>query len=90
MLQRFAPLLFLLGILVMGFGGLMLVPLTLSWVIDDGAHSAYDEAVLITVLTGALLAQLGRRHRRELRVRDSFLLVVLVWSLCELLRIGHA
>ncbi|WP_300330565.1 potassium transporter TrkG [Accumulibacter sp.] len=81
MLQRFAPLLFLLGILVMGFGGLMLVPLTLSWVIDDGAHSAYDEAVLITVLTGALLAQLGRRHRRELRVRDSFLLVVLVWSL---------
>ena len=81
MLQRFAPLLFLLGILVMGFGGLMLVPLTLSWVIDDGAHSAYDEAVLITVATGALLAQLGRRHRRELRVRDSFLLVALVWSL---------
>ncbi|MBP6708579.1 MAG: TrkH family potassium uptake protein [Candidatus Accumulibacter sp.] len=81
MLNRFAPVLYILGILIVGFGALMLVPLSLSWLVDDGAHSAYDEAVLITVASGALLSFSVRRQRREMRVRESFLLVTLIWSL---------
>ena len=35
MLNRFAPVLYILGILIVGFGALMLVPLSLSWLVDD-------------------------------------------------------
>ena len=35
---------------------LMLLPLSLSWLSADGAHSAYDEAVLITVASGIALS----------------------------------
>ena len=81
MINRFAPVLFVLGILILGFGFLMLVPLSLSWLSGDGAHGAYDEAVLITIASGALLSLSVRRQKREMRVRESFLLVALIWSL---------
>lgn len=81
MIDRFAPVVYILGILIVGFGVLMLLPLGLSWVADDGAHSAYDEAVLITIATGGALTFAVRHRRREMRVRESFLLVALIWSL---------
>ena len=81
MIDRFAAVFYILGILIVGFGVLMLVPLTISWVTGDGAHTAYDEAVLLTVAAGALLAVSTRRRKGEMRVRESFLLVALIWSL---------
>jgi len=80
-IDRFAPVLFILGILIAGFGGLMLLPLSIAWLTADGAQSAYDEAVVITVCTGALLSLSMRSRQREMRVRESFLLVALIWSL---------
>jgi trk system potassium uptake protein len=80
-IDRFAAVFYILGILIVGFGVLMLVPLSISWLTDDGAHSAYDEAVLLTVAAGTLLAASMRRRKREMRVRESFLLVALIWSL---------
>ena len=59
----------------------MLIPLAISWVTADGAHGAYDEAVLITILSGLLLSFSIGRQRREMRVRESFLLVALIWAL---------
>ena len=76
-----APVLFVLGILIVGFGVLMLVPLSVSWLIADGAHTAYDEAVLITVAVGALMSYSLRGRKRDIRVREGFLLVALTWSL---------
>ena len=81
MINRFASVLYLLGILIAGFGALMLVPLAISWLTADGAHSAYDEAVLITFAAGTLLALSVRGRRREMHVRESFLLVALIWSI---------
>ena len=79
--NRFAPALYVLGVLITGFGFLMLIPLAISWLTADGAHGAYDEAVLITIVSGSLLSlSVGRQHR-EMRVRESFLLVALIWSL---------
>jgi trk system potassium uptake protein TrkH len=80
-IDRFAAVFYILGILIVGFGVLMLVPLSISWLTGDGAHSAYDEAVLVTVATGVLLAVSVRGRKREMRVRESFLLVALIWSL---------
>ncbi len=74
-------MLFALGILILGFRFLRLVPLSFSRLNADGAHGAYDEAVLMTIASGALLSLSVRRPQREKRVRESCLLVALIWSL---------
>jgi trk system potassium uptake protein TrkH len=77
---RWGAVLYILGFIVMAFGALMLVPIAVAWMTQDGALYAYDEAMLITVVVGALLALVNRRNREELRVRDGFLLVALTWT----------
>jgi trk system potassium uptake protein TrkH len=78
------PLLHVLGMIVGVFGLSMLLPLTVSELSQDGAESAYDEAVLITIASGVLMWQAGRRWKRELKARDGILLVVLTWTLTPL------
>ncbi|QRJ65620.1 TrkH family potassium uptake protein [Azospira restricta] len=67
--------------IIMLFAITMLIPLALSWVVDDGAQNAYDEAFGLTFLAGAGLWYRTRNDKRELQVRDGFLMVVLVWTL---------
>jgi len=69
-----------LGLVVMLFSGCLLVPLSLSLVLADGAAYAYDEAILATLVLGGALWYASRGARRELHVRDGFLLVALVWT----------
>ncbi|MFZ5556317.1 MAG: TrkH family potassium uptake protein [Pseudomonadota bacterium] len=69
------------SLVVMLFAATMLVPLGVSYFLDDGALIAYDEAVLATLGAGALLWLTTRHARRELEGRDGFLLVALVWAL---------
>lgn len=83
-MHRLAPILHVLGLIVMVFGLSMLLPLTVSLVQGDAAQRAYDEALVITLLSGLLLWLPTRRHYREMRRRDGFLLVVLVWSILPL------
>jgi len=77
---RFAPVYRALGMIVMLFGLTMLAPLTLSYWVNDGAQTAYDEAFLLTTLSGTFLWYRYRNCKRELNIRDGFLMVVLVWS----------
>lgn len=58
----------------------MLVPLGLALWIDDGARWVFQESILITIGCGLLMWLITRRYKRELQIRDGFLLVVLVWS----------
>ena len=69
-----------LGLVVMLFAGCLLVPLSLSLILADGAAYAYDEAILATLMLGGALWFATRGARRELHVRDGFLLVALVWT----------
>jgi trk system potassium uptake protein TrkH len=80
-MKRFYPVIRVFGVLLMGFSLAMLVPLALSWVLRDGAESAYDEAFLITFGTGLGLWWTARKETAELKVRDGFLMVVMVWTL---------
>ena len=80
-MRRFYPVVRVFGVLLMGFALAMLVPLLLSWLWQDGAVSAYDEAFLITFGTGAALWWAARHEKRDLKVRDGFLMVVMVWTL---------
>ncbi|MBK9019319.1 MAG: TrkH family potassium uptake protein [Sulfuritalea sp.] len=80
-MNRFYPLVRVFGALLMGFALCLAVPMGLSWYLGDGAHSAFDEAFLLTSATGAGLFFAARREKRELKVRDGFLLVVMIWTL---------
>ncbi|MFC5302043.1 TrkH family potassium uptake protein [Azospira restricta] len=80
-MSRYAPVFRALGMIIMLFAITMLIPLALSWVVDDGAQNAYDEAFGLTFLAGAGLWYRTRNDKRELQVRDGFLMVVLVWTL---------
>lgn len=65
---------------LMLFAGCMLLPLAFSLGLGDGVHAAYAQAIGITLSSGVALWWLTRRARRELQVRDGFLLVSLVWT----------
>ena len=78
--MRFLSVFNALGAIIFVFGLTMLVPVGASWMLDDGAQTAYDEAIFATLLAGLILwASTRRRQRAELRVRDGFLLVTLTW-----------
>ena len=79
-MTRFAPVYRALGMIIMLFGLTMLAPWILSYAVNDGAQTAYDEAVALTLLSGAFLWYRYRRCKRELMIRDGFLMVVLVWT----------
>jgi len=74
------PVLNVLGYVVMMFAATLLVPLVFAVIGDDGAQRSFDIALLITVGCGLALMLATRRFRRELQVRDGFLLVTLVWT----------
>ncbi len=79
-MNRFFPIAHVLGMVIMLFSLTMLAPLALSWWLQDGAMAAYDEAIAVTFVVGLLTWWATRHARRELKIRDGFLLVVLIWS----------
>ncbi|MFH1495184.1 MAG: potassium transporter TrkG [Pseudomonadota bacterium] len=79
-MNRLFPIAHVLGMVTMLFSLTMLAPLILSWWLQDGAMAAYDEAIATTFLAGLLTWWSTRRAKRELKIRDGFLLVVLIWS----------
>ncbi|KAB2922592.1 MAG: TrkH family potassium uptake protein [Dechloromonas sp.] len=80
-MNRFAPVLRALGMIIMLFGLTLLSPLLLSYLVDDGAQTVYDEVFALTMLCGLFLWVRYRHVTRELNVRDGFLMVVLVWTI---------
>ncbi|HJV95585.1 MAG TPA: potassium transporter TrkG [Albitalea sp.] len=78
--MRLGAVLNYLGRVIMLFSACLLVPLGLSFALDDGALHAYDEAIGATLLAGGALWVTTRATRDELQVRDGFLLVALVWT----------
>ena len=74
------PVLHVLSLVILIFGMTMLVPLAVSWGLRDGAERAFDEAILLTLAVGGLLGFLTRKSKRDLRIRDGFLMVALVWT----------
>lgn len=80
-MKRFYPVIRVFGVLLMCFSLTLLVPLLLSWYWQDGAAASYDEAFLLAFLTGLGLWWTTRNEKNDLKVRDGFLMVVMVWTL---------
>ena len=73
--NRFAPVYRALGMIIMLFGLTMLAPLLLSYAVNDGAQTAYDEAFALTMLSGAFLVgyAIARSTCEFFREPDVFL-----------------
>ena len=83
-MRSYYPVVRVFGLLLISFSLTMLVPLGFSWFWHDGAEWAYDEAFILTLAVGFGLWWSARRHDADLKVRDGFLMVVLVWTLLPL------
>jgi len=77
--MRHAQVLNALAVILGIFALTMFSPLIVSWYYQDGAERAYDEAILIALGTALVVWLATRRQRRDLTVRDGFLLVALTW-----------
>lgn len=69
----------ILGILLGLFSISMLPPMLVSWWYDDGVLSAFFDAFCLILVSGLVLWAPVRHHRRELRLRDGFVVVFMFW-----------
>lgn len=79
-MKRLFPVIRALSLVIFMFGLTMLFPLAVSWGLQDGAESAFDEALLLTLGAGLILWLITYRDKRDLTIRDGFLMVALVWT----------
>jgi trk system potassium uptake protein TrkH len=70
----------ILGILLMLFSVTMVPPILVSWIYRDGAAVAFLDALFPILATGLLFWLPVRRVRKDLRLRDGFVVVVLFWA----------
>jgi trk system potassium uptake protein TrkH len=70
-----------LGSMLMLFSLTYVLPMATSLIYRDGLFVDFVYAAMICLVAGAAMTVLTRRHRRELRSRDGFLLVTLAWVL---------
>lgn len=73
-----------MGLLLIFFSSTLLPPMAVSLYYEDGANPAFVTAFGITLLTGLVLWLPVARKRREVRVRDGFVIVTLFWVLLAL------
>ncbi|NRD71882.1 potassium transporter [Shewanella sp. VB17] len=67
--------------LLMGLFSLSLLPPALIAVIyKDGGGTAFIQAFCLSLFLGFMLWYPNRRHKKDLRTREGFLLVVLFWA----------
>jgi trk system potassium uptake protein TrkH len=83
-MSQILPVVHILSKVLILFSAAFLLPLAISLGLKDGAHRAYDEAIVVTFLSGLVLWILSRRGKRELQIRDGFLLVVMIWTIVPL------
>lgn len=69
----------ILGILLSLFSLTLLPPMAIAWWSDDGSLAAFSTAFFIILVLGLVLWLPVMHIRKELRLRDGFVVVVLFW-----------
>lgn len=78
--MQFAAAFRVLGILLMLFSLTLLPPIGFSLWYDDGNLKAFIDTLLFTLIGGLLIWLPTRHAQRELRTRDGFFIVTLMWA----------
>jgi trk system potassium uptake protein TrkH len=74
----------ILGLLLMVFSLTMLPPVGVSLYYGDGSHMSFVAAAAWLIAVGGIIWWPARRDRRDLRLRDGFMVVTLFWTVLGL------
>ena len=74
----------IVGLLLVIFSSTMLPPMLVSVIYLDGNFESFFYAFAVTLITGIVLWLPVKNQRRELRLRDGFLVVVMFWTVLGL------
>jgi len=69
----------ILGLLLMVFSTTMLPPVLVDFIYLENAALPFLEAFVLILLVGLVLYLPFRNHRKDLRLRDGFMVVVMFW-----------
>lgn len=78
-MYKIIPTIHILSKLGVLFSILLLVPTMVSYIYLDDALHAFGSTALVTIISSVIIWLLTRRHQRELRARDGFTLVFMLW-----------
>ena len=73
-----------MGLLLIIFSTTLLPPIAISLIYQDGTTRAFAAAYVITLITGLILWLPVSQVRRDIRLRDGFVIVTLFWSMLAL------
>lgn len=82
--MRYTPLLRIFGLLLMFFSLSMLPPLGVAFYYQDHDWYSFVVSFFATFSVGLLLWSIFHKHKQELKTRDGFLLVVMLWMVLSL------
>ena len=82
--MQFAVIQRVMGLLLVIFSISQIPPIIVSLIYHDGALKAFLIAYVITLVTGLMLWLPVHNVRKEIRLRDGFIIVVLFWTLLAL------
>jgi trk system potassium uptake protein TrkH len=74
-----------LGIWLLLFSGSLLPPLIISLLYHDGETLHFSLLVLFSLISGLVVWLASAKHRTQLRTRDGFIIVVVLWLVTSLL-----
>jgi trk system potassium uptake protein TrkH len=70
----------ILGLLLVIFSSTLLPPIGIELYFQDGSVLPFVEAFMLTLIGGILLYLPVKNYKKELKLRDGFLVVVLFWT----------
>jgi len=70
----------ILGLLLVIFSFTMLSPVLVGWIYNDISLAPFIKGFILVFITGVLMWLPVRKRKRELRLREGFLVVVLFWA----------
>lgn len=78
--MQFSVIQRILGLLLVIFSFTMLPPAVVGWIYGDLSISPFVKGFLLVFIVGAVMWYPVRHQKRELRLREGFLVVVLFWA----------
>lgn len=82
--MQFSVIQRILGLLLVIFSSTQVPPMIVSIVYADGAFVSFFYAFAITLITGIVMWLPVKNQKKELRLRDGFIVVVLFWTVLGL------